>query len=109
MNGRIWSAIASAFLAACVLLGGASAAGALANAVLQMLSVVIILGLLWTRRITIPAQARPLIWIVGLYLAFVLASLIPLPFSVWAGLPYRAELADGLRMAPRAAIRCWSP
>lgn len=97
-GSTLWAILASAFLAACVLLGGASAAGVLANALLQAGSVVVILMLLWSGRLTIPPQSRLLVWIVLLFLLLVLATLIPLPFSTWVQLPYRAEFAEGLRL-----------
>lgn len=90
--------LASAWLVACLLLGGASAAGAFANAMLQAGAVMIILALLWRRHSLVPHEARPLAWIIALFLLWVLASLIPLPFSMWESLPYRAEFADGLRL-----------
>lgn len=116
MSGRVRGYVAIAYLALCLVLGGASAAGAIANALLQIFAILIILLLLWTRRLVLPAEARPLVWIVGLFLAFCLLSLVPLPAGLWQGLPYRGEIAEGLRMlgvgevgmplslAPRATV-----
>lgn len=88
----------AAWLVACVLFGGASAAGVFANAMLQAGAVAIILVLLWRGRASVPREAKPLAWITALFLLWVLASLVPLPLSMWQSLPYRAEFADGLRL-----------
>lgn len=116
MSSQVRGYLAIVYLALCLVLGGASAAGAIANAILQLLAIVIILLLLWTRRVVVPAEARPLAWIVGLFLLLGLISLVPLPAGVWQSLPYRNEIAEGLRMlgigdvsmpaslAPRATI-----
>lgn len=98
MTGRVRGLIAIGYLALCIFLGGASAAGAVANAALQAMAIVIILLLMWSRRLVLPAEARPLVWIVALFLGWNLLSLIPLPASLWQGLPYRGEIAEGLRL-----------
>jgi O-antigen ligase len=90
--------MAIGYLALCVILGGASAAGAIGNAALQVLAVFIILLLMWSRRLALPAEARPLVWIVALFLLWALLSLIPLPAGLWQSLPYRGEIAAGLRL-----------
>lgn len=116
MTGRVRGLIAIAYLALCILLGGASAGGAIANAILQGGALVIILLLMWSRRLAIPAEARPLIGIVGLFLVAGLISLVPLPAGLWQGLPFRDQIAGPLRLiglgdaslplslAPRATI-----
>lgn len=118
MSSRFWVAIASAFLVLSVLLGGASGGGALANAILQGLAVLVIVAVAWAGRLRIPREGRLLVWTIGLFLALVLLTLIPVPLSVWQQLPYRGELADSMRalgvesgslavsLAPEATI--WS-
>lgn len=98
MKGRVLSFVAVAYLTACIVLGGASAAGVIANGVLQALAVVIILGLLWSGRAKIPPVGRPLVWIVALLTGFSVLSLIPLPMTVWEALAPRAEIATELRL-----------
>ena len=86
------------FLAACLLLGGASGrnAGAVANAALQAAAVLFILLSLWTRRgAVLPVQAKQLSWIVGAFVVLILASLVPLPSSLWPALPGREPVAAG--------------
>ncbi|HEX8572086.1 MAG TPA: O-antigen ligase family protein [Allosphingosinicella sp.] len=98
MKSRGWTYTACFYLGACLLLGGASAAGALVNAILQVAAVGIIVALLWRRDFDFPRGARPLIWI---GLAFVLVAaltLVPLPPSMWAGLPFRGTVAEGYRL-----------
>lgn len=91
--GLPWLALI--WLGACLLLGGASNAGVLANAVLQAGAVAIIVGAIWRRRGGMwPAERFP-----GLILAFVLGggllSLLPLPPSLWSAIPGRAEIVQG--------------
>jgi O-antigen ligase len=98
MSGQIRGYVAIVYLALCLILGGASAAGAVANAILQILALVVILLLMWTRRLVLPAQARLLASIVGLFLLFNLLTLVPLPAGVWQSLPFRGEIAEALRL-----------
>jgi hypothetical protein len=91
--------IASVYLALCLLLGGASAGGALANGVLQVLAVLIIVIHVWARGA--PELARDGRWLIGLFIAFAAiaaAQLIPLPFDVWSGLPGRETTLRSLQL-----------
>jgi O-antigen ligase len=90
-----------AFLTLCLVLGGASGrgAGAAANGLLQVVAICLIVFSLWTRRNSpIPAQARPLCWIVGLFALYVLATLLPLPPSLWVELPGRGPIRHGFEL-----------
>lgn len=98
MNGRFWTFAAAGYLLACLLLGGASAAGAAANALLQLGALVLILVWLWSRDAPLPREARGPIWIAGAFVLVTLISLIPLPPSLWAGLPYRDEISTGFEL-----------
>jgi O-antigen ligase len=98
MSGRVRGYVGIAYLALCLILGGASAAGALANAFLQFLALAIILALVWTGKLRLPPEARPLAWIVGLFLLVGALSLIPLPAGLWQSLPGRGEVAASLEM-----------
>lgn len=97
MNGRFGTLAAGGYLVACLLLGGASAAGAPANALLQLAALGLILTWLWRRDAPLPREARGPIWIAGAFLLLVLITLIPLPASVWAGLPLRNEILAGFQ------------
>lgn len=100
MTERLKGWLAPLFLAACLILGGASGAraGAIANGLLQMLAIALILYALWTRRAAYPREAKFLLVLSGIFAGFVLLSLIPLPSSLWRNLPGRAPVAEGLRM-----------
>jgi O-antigen ligase len=103
VNPRFWTFAAGGYLAACLLLGGASAAGAAANALLQIVALVLIVALLWRRDAPLPREARGPIWIAAAFVLIVLLTLIPLPPSLWTGLPYRDEIAKGFEMIGMAA------
>jgi O-antigen ligase len=112
VNGRFWPLAAAGYLVACLLLGGASAAGAPANALLQIVALGLILAWLWRRDAPLPREARGLIWIAGAFLLLVLVTLIPLPPSLWAGLPFRDEILAGFQsigMQPPALALSLAP
>ncbi|HEU0135317.1 MAG TPA: O-antigen ligase family protein [Allosphingosinicella sp.] len=98
MKGRSWPLATGGYLAACLLLGGASAAGAAANALLQIAGLGLILALLWRRDFTLPHGSKGALWVgAGLLLAGLL-SLIPLPAGMGSGLPLRGEVIDAFGM-----------
>lgn len=94
---RLRTGIACGYLSLCVVLGGASAAGALANGLLQLLALLVLLLHVWSRGA--PPLAREGRWLVAIFLCFAAvaaAQLIPLPASVWTGLPGRDVVARSL-------------
>lgn len=99
MKGLGWAITAILYLVACLLLGGASAAGAAANAFLQLSGLAIIVVLAWRGGSAVPREARAPIWLAGLFLLLGLVTLVPLPASWWTGLPFRDGVADGFRLA----------
>ena len=117
MNSRFYTILTASYVAACLILGGASAAGIVANAMLQ-LGAVIIAGLSIHRllRHGVDPDARvPLLILAGIF-AVGLLQLISLPPSIWAQLPGRAEYAAdlaqvnvrlpwlGISLAPEATL-----
>ena len=60
MTARFWTFAACFYLAACLLLGGASAAGAPVNALLQLVGLGLILAVLWRRDFSLPQGAAGL-------------------------------------------------
>ena len=98
MNGRFWTYAAGGYLVACLLLGGASAAGAAANALLQLVAVALILLWLWRRDTPLPREARVPLWIGGAFLLVGLLSLIPLTPSLWTALPLRDQILSGFQL-----------
>jgi len=99
----------TAFLVTAVLLGGASGvgAGAMANGILQVLSIVLILYCLWARRGgALPSEAKPLMWLGLIFFVIAAATLIPLPAGLWQQLPGRDIVTRGLALVgiPDAAL-----
>lgn len=95
---RIRTGIAAAYLALCLVLGGASAAGAIGNAALQLLAAAILVFHVWTSGAPL---ARPGRWLVGIFLAFVVligVQLVPLPPSLWTALPQRDVVIRSLAL-----------
>lgn len=83
----------SAFIALCLVLGGASAAGALANFALQVIAAAILLWLVLRHDVAGGAGARPLLILACCLAALPLLQLIPLPGALWQALPGRDEVA----------------
>lgn len=96
---RVRTGIAGTYLALCLLLGGASAAGAAGNGLLQLLAVLILLLHVWSRGApALPKEGR---WLVGIFLAFAAvaaAQLIPLAPSIWTTLPGRDVVVRSLAL-----------
>jgi hypothetical protein len=96
VRGSFWALAAAVYLGACLLLGGASAAGVAANAFLQLVGLGLIVALLWQRDFTLPNGARGPLWIGGALLLVGLVSLVPL--GLGSGLQLRAEVIQGFRL-----------
>jgi O-antigen ligase len=110
VKGGFWTLAAALYLGACLLLGGASAAGLAANAFLQLLGLALILALLWRRDFILPHGSRGPLWIGGALLLVGLLSLVPL--GLGSGLPLRAEVLDGfglMEMAPPSLAPSLAP
>lgn len=91
--------LAAIWLTACLLLGGASNGGAVANLMLQLGAIVIIGLTIW--RGIVPALARPertLAIGLALLAIWIGLTLIPLPPALWTYLPGRTFVADGYRL-----------
>ncbi|MFN6933834.1 MAG: O-antigen ligase family protein [Tsuneonella sp.] len=92
---RNWSDLAlPIYLALCLVLGGASAAGVVANGALQLVGLALIALTLWrgSSRPSGDASAsavRPLLWLIGIAVAWIIAQIIPLPPGIWQALPGR--------------------
>jgi O-antigen ligase len=94
---RSW--LPSLYFILCLVLGGASAAGLLANMLLQLLAVVILLvAFLKPPSGPLPLAARQLLCLSGAMVALVLAQLVPLPPTVWAELPGRERIAEAFTL-----------
>lgn len=99
MRSPGWTAAAIIYLCACLLLGGASAAGAFANGLLQFGGLVLILVLLWRGGLepAAPEAAAPL-WVAAVFATLSVLMLVPLPPAVWTALPFRDGIAEGYRL-----------
>ena len=97
MTLSAWTA--SLFLGLCLLLGG-SAQGLWSNLILQLLAIGILIVLLATPPKASASKAgRSLEWIAGLFILVSVLQLVPVPPSIWAGLPGRQFVVDGFRLA----------
>jgi hypothetical protein len=92
-------ALAPAYLLACLLLGGASAAGFLGNGLLQIAAIPLIGWSLWHLLQNGPTQqARVPLMLLGLLVAVLVTQLIPLPPAIWTLLPGRDAVVEGYRL-----------
>lgn len=81
-------------MAACLLLGGATASGHLFDAVLQFVSIPLLLAALWCLDSTSARQLRgPLLLCVAAVL-LPLLQLVPLPPYIWSALPGREPVVE---------------
>ena len=91
---------------ASLLLGGGTRSGFLSDAALQLVSVPLLLGAIWSLKdCHLPEYNRP-VWAFWLLIIGVhVAQLVPLPPGLWAALPQRAQLIVNLDGAATA----WMP
>lgn len=100
--GLLFVAVA-VFLVACLLLGGGTRGGFVAEVALQGLAVPLLLGAAW-RLLEIPAsddgRRGRVALVICLLIALVpLAQLVPLPPSIWTHLPGRSDFESNIRAA----------
>src|SRR4051794_23109117 len=87
------------YLALCLVLGGASAAGYWANMALQLLAIPIIVWACAAKRANaLSTPAKQLIGLLSLMLLVMALQLVPLPPSIWALLPGRQPVVEGFRL-----------
>lgn len=87
------------YLLACLLLGGASAAGFAANLVLQIAALPLIGWALWQLLQQAPTpQMRGILGLAALFVAIALVQLIPLPPALWSALPGRDFVVQDYRL-----------
>ncbi|MBE2992962.1 O-antigen ligase family protein [Sphingomonas sp. CFBP 13603] len=92
-------AVVPAYLLACLLLGGASAAGFIANFVLQIASLPLIGWALWQMMQERPsAQIRAPLSMLAIFVVIALLQLVPLPPALWTLLPGRGAVVEGYRL-----------
>lgn len=92
-------AVVPAYLLLCLLLGGASAAGFIANFVLQIASLPLIGWAIWQMVQERPsAQIRAPLGLLAIFLVIALLQLVPLPPALWTVLPGRSAVVQGYRL-----------
>ena len=97
-RGAIQAGVAPLYLFFCILLGG-STQGVWGNAALQLAAILMIgWWVIDSTRSKLPANVRPLAWLLGVGVLLSLLQLIPLPPSLWTSLPGREIVADGRSM-----------
>ena len=95
-------AVVPAYLALCLVLGGASGGGHWANMVLQLIAIPVILWSIAAHRNTpMSSSARQLMVLLILAVGVVIVQLIPLPPGIWSSLAGRERIADGFEMLGR--------
>lgn len=82
-----------------MILGGASAAGIVANFVLQLLSLAVVAWSLIARDLTDRPGAMPLLLVCCAILAIAAVQLVPIPTAIWRALPPREAVAQTLDLA----------
>ena len=90
---------APSFVGLCVVLGGASAAGVVANLLMQLAGISMIAWLAIDARGKRMPGALPLLLVAAAILVIGAAQLIALPISTWRALPPRDAIAQGLDLA----------
>jgi len=91
--------LAPAYLLLCLLLGGASAAGCLANGMLQIVGILGILIVVLSGSLPeLPKRALLLLALLGAAAALLLFELVPLPPFLWQLLPGRGPAAEGFAL-----------
>ena len=92
-------AVVPAYLLLCLLLGGASAAGFIANFMLQIASLPLIVWAIWQMVQERPsAQIRAPLGLLAIFLVIALLQLVPLPPALWTVLPGRSAVVQGYRL-----------
>lgn len=91
--------IVPTYLAACLLFGGASAAGFVVNLALQLAALPLIAWGVWQLLQTGPApQVKSVVILLGIFVGIALLQLIPLPPSIWTLLPGRGSIIEGYKL-----------
>lgn len=92
-------AVVPAYLLGCLLLGGASAAGYIANLTLQLAALPLIGWALWSlAQERSPVSIRSPLLLLALLVVVMLAQLVPLPPEFWSALPGREPVTQGYRL-----------
>lgn len=97
-NAIVERILAPAYIGSCLILGGSSSAGILANTILQIAGVVILATCAWRPGAIWRPATRELLALVAIVAGCAAISLVPLPPALSAELPGRAMVATGYRL-----------
>lgn len=102
----------AAYLALALLLGGSTSGGAIVNAIVQIIGVVVIVqAIARRRRVPLVSAERQLFLGVGAVAVIGLIQLIPLPPALWTSLPGRGPLVEAYALMgmplPALPISLW--
>jgi O-antigen ligase len=99
MMRRLPHLLVPLFLLACLLAGGASAAGYWSNLALQLAALALIVAAAVARRgAPLSASSRQALLLLAATLALILLQLVPLPPAIWTHLPGRGPVAAGFTL-----------
>lgn len=97
IDDRRYAMLVTAYLVAALLLGGASAAGLLANLALQLAGIALaVIAILRLRASGVGSDVRRALWLLAAILLVGPLQLVPLPPAIWTALPGREPYVAGL-------------
>jgi O-antigen ligase len=125
LGERLATAMPAIFAALCLLFGGSSRLGLPSNALLEVISVVVLLWLAISGALVNPFKQAPgVAWLLSAILGVLLLHIVPLPPSIWMMFPGRSFVVEGYQMLglanpalplsldpgrTRAALLSWLP
>lgn len=96
MSSAVRSRLAAAYLVSCLALGGASAAGILANGLLQIAAAILLAVVAMTAARRASQASEKQAWALAAgFVGLALLQLVPLPPALWASLPGRDLIVQG--------------
>lgn len=98
MTARLREAVPSCYLALCLVLGGSSSGGVLANAALQVFGLLLIVFVALRKPLRIVQAERQLLLLGAGVVVIGLVQLVPVPPSIWAHLPGRSATINGFAL-----------
>lgn len=97
-GGKLRALVAPAYLFACLVLGGSTQTVWL-GLVLQLVALAILAwGVIEWQQRPLGKEVRQLLWFAGAMVVLVAIHLLPLPPALWAALPGRAPVVEGLTL-----------
>lgn len=88
------------------MLGGASAAGVVANGLVQLVAISSIGALIFSGSLSpVTPSLRTLLLLLAAFAAVMLVQLIPLPYPIWSALPGRAPIVEAFALAAAGTPR----